>query len=84
MRAHICPRCGLILNRDENAALNRLARGLALARERGRWSPETGGAVGHTGTERLGTAGLLQMGERPSVAPLAEPGISGIHAEECH
>jgi putative transposase len=56
MRTHICPRCGLILDRDENAALNILARGLALAREQGRWAQEAGeptelsGTVGHTGT----------------------------------
>jgi len=28
-RTHVCPRCGLILDRDENAALNILAKGLA-------------------------------------------------------
>ena len=53
MRTHICPRCGLILDRDENAAVNILARGLALAREQGRWPQEAGepkGTVGHTGT----------------------------------
>jgi putative transposase len=56
MRTHLCPRCGLILDRDENAAVNILARGLALAREQGRWAQEAGepteptGTVGHTGT----------------------------------
>jgi putative transposase len=56
MRTHLCPRCGLILDRDENAALNILARGLALAREQGRWAQDAGeptelsGTVGHTGT----------------------------------
>jgi putative transposase len=59
MRTHLCPRCGLILDRDENAALNILARGLALAREQGRWPheptepsepKEPKGTVGHTGT----------------------------------
>jgi putative transposase len=56
VRTHLCPRCGLILDRDENAALNILARGLALAREQGRWAQDTGepteptGTVGHTGT----------------------------------
>jgi IS605 OrfB family transposase len=78
MRTHICPRCGLILDRDENAALNILARGLALAKEQGRWAQEAGelteltkpkGTVGHTGTERLGTAGLLREGESPAVTP---------------
>ncbi len=28
-RTHVCPKCGLILDRDENAALNILAKGLA-------------------------------------------------------
>jgi putative transposase len=56
LRTHICPRCGLILDRDENAAVNMLARGVALAREQGRWPQEAGeptegdGTVGHTGT----------------------------------
>ncbi len=59
VRTHICPRCGLTLDRDENAAVNILARGLALAREQGRWPQEAGepseptelsGTVGHTGT----------------------------------
>jgi len=59
VRKHICPRCGLILDRDENAAVNILARGVALAREQGRWPQETvepseptalRGAVEHTGT----------------------------------
>ena len=77
-RTHLCPRCGLILDRDENAALNILAHGLALAREQGRWAQEAGeptepseptGTVGHTGTERLGTAELLRWGESPAVAP---------------
>jgi putative transposase len=53
VRTHVCPRCGLILDRDENAAANILARGLELAREQGRWPPaqsEPSGTVGHTGT----------------------------------
>jgi putative transposase len=59
MRTHICPRCGLILDRDENAAVNILAHGLALAREQGHWAQEAGeppeptepkGTVGHTET----------------------------------
>ena len=72
MRTHICPRCGLILDRDHNAAAVILQQGLVVARVDGRWPQETSevsGTVGHTGTERLGTAGLLRMGESPSVAP---------------
>ena len=43
MRTHICPRCGLILDRDHNAAAVILHRGLALARAEGRWPPEPSG-----------------------------------------
>jgi putative transposase len=87
VRTHLCPRCGLILDRDENAALNILGGGLALASEQGRWSQEVGeptelrGTVGHTGTERLGTAGLLRWGESPAIAPAGGsrnlPDVSG-------
>jgi putative transposase len=75
VRTHVCPHCGLILDRDHNAAVMILQRGLEVARADGRWPHETSetgetrGTVGHTETERLGTAGLLQMGESPSVAP---------------
>src|SRR6266702_3500969 len=36
-RTHVCPKCGLVLDRDENAAVNILAKALE-------------GTVGHTGT----------------------------------
>jgi hypothetical protein len=41
MRTHVCPRCGLMLDRDHNAAKVILQRGLAVARADGRWPPET-------------------------------------------
>jgi putative transposase len=53
MRTHVCPCCGLILDRDHNAAAVILQRGLALARAECHWPPETSetsGTVGHTGT----------------------------------
>jgi len=62
MRTHICSRCGLILNRDHNAAAVILQHGLAVARADGHWPSETSqtsqtsqtngtsGTVGHTGT----------------------------------
>lgn len=38
VRTHICPGCGVVLDRDHNAALNILAKALD-------------GTVGHTGTD---------------------------------
>jgi putative transposase len=37
VRTHVCPRCGLILDRDHNAARMILEQGLALALEQGQW-----------------------------------------------
>jgi putative transposase len=57
VRTHVCPHCGLILDRDHNAAMMILQRGLAVARADGRWpheTSETSGTVGHTGTGTLG------------------------------
>ena len=53
VRTHVCPRCGLLLDRDHNAAQVILQRGLEVARADGRWPYETremSGTVGHTGT----------------------------------
>ena len=51
VRTHMCPGCGVVLDRDQNAALNILSKAVART-------------VGHTGTdgetiERLGTVSLL-------------------------
>jgi putative transposase len=43
VRTHSCPHCGLSLSRDQNAALNILARGLASLGESPRSSPIYGG-----------------------------------------
>jgi putative transposase len=72
VRTHICPHGGVLLNRDHNAALMILQRGLAVARADGRWSQDTNelsGTLGHTGTSRLGTVGLLCVVARRRVAP---------------
>jgi putative transposase len=47
VRTHVCPRCGLILDRDYNAARHILDRGLTVAREQGLW-PDGAPAVGST------------------------------------
>jgi putative transposase len=44
VRTHICPDCGVVLDRDHNAALNILQEALSSIR---------GGTVGHTETGRL-------------------------------
>ncbi len=50
VRTHGCPHCGLILDRDHNAAEVILQRGLAVARAEGRWPSLTSGISGTTGT----------------------------------
>jgi putative transposase len=44
VRTHICPGCGVVLDRDHNAAKNILQEALSSIR---------GGTVGHTETDRL-------------------------------
>src|SRR5919198_3616056 len=44
-RTHVCPKCGLVLGRDHNAAVTILSRGLALLAQT---------TVGHDGKSRLG------------------------------
>src|SRR5262249_6711253 len=88
VRTHICPRCGLILDRDHNAVVVIREARLAQAIQHGVWDPTTqrvlwrgsgndlgsgsnleSGTMGHTGTERLGTARLLWSAARRFVAP---------------
>ncbi|GCE09334.1 RNA-guided endonuclease InsQ/TnpB family protein [Dictyobacter aurantiacus] len=46
VRTHVCPKCGLLIDRDENAARNILAKALAEREQR-----EQDRTVGHTGTD---------------------------------
>jgi putative transposase len=55
IRTHVCPHCGLILDRDHNAALLIREAGLARAIQQGVWEATAqrvllSGTVGHTGT----------------------------------
>src|SRR5262249_41746235 len=93
VRTPVCPHCGLILDRDQNAALLLREVGLARAIAQGVWAPKTprvsqSGTVGHTVTERWGTAGLLRgccgaaagLLRGGALPRLAEPSISRIYA----
>ena len=44
VRTHICHGCGVVLDRDQNAALNILSKAL---------SPDRNGTEGHSGTDEL-------------------------------
>jgi putative transposase len=50
-RTHVCPKCGLVLGRDHNAALIVLGRGLVLIADKT--------TAGHGGKSRLGRTGPL-------------------------
>ena len=55
VRTHVCPHCGLVLDRDHNAARLIREAGLAQAIQQGIWDPVRhrrvgSGTVGHTGT----------------------------------
>jgi putative transposase len=75
-RTHRCPRCKLVLDRDHNAALNILQRGLEMV---GRGTPEPN-AWGESGPCR-------QPGDGQVVSGLVEPGIPrksiGFSCGEC-
>jgi putative transposase len=48
VRTHICPNCGIVLDRDHNAAINILEAGVVIWRKKNKQSQQ--GTVGHTGT----------------------------------
>ena len=54
MRTHICPRCGLVLDRDWNAALNILAAALLLVAARNRTAGQAGTGSGSPGQNASG------------------------------
>lgn len=60
-RTHICPRCHLVIDRDENAALNILAKGLNQVGVVLNLS-----TVGHTGINASGQTDLCLGGATPS------------------
>jgi putative transposase len=71
-RTHVCPKCGFELDRDQNAALNILKRGLHML------GMEWNGTLGHKGTApQGGTTGETgtSADERrlESVSAVAEP-----------
>ena len=74
-RTHVCPKCGFELDRDQNAALNILKRGLHIL------GVEWNGTLGHKGTAPRvalgGTTGEISTaafeGQPDEVSAVAEP-----------
>jgi putative transposase len=61
VRTHICPRCGVVLDRDHNAALNILAVAVALVgtlghRETSSWEENASGQTASTRTPKRATS----------------------------
>jgi putative transposase len=53
VRTHICPSCGVVLDRDQNAALNILAKALACTQGHRETSSSEENASGQTASTRL-------------------------------
>ena len=69
MRTHICPNCGLVLDRDWNAALNILMAGLLwLAAHRTARQAETGAASAERNASGQTTEGLRKLLRRLKLA----------------
>ncbi len=63
MRTHVCPRCGLVLDRDHNAALNILASAL-----------RTAGQAETSTPRRTNASGQGTAGERKRLRPVKSAG----------
>jgi putative transposase len=63
VRTHVCPSCGLLLDRDHNAALNILAKALeSTVGQTGTAEPDSANAWGELATTALGAISARQVG----------------------
>ena len=85
VRTHVCPHCGLMLDRDHHAALVIREAGLAQTTQQGVWDPVGQrvlhlGTVGHTATGTLGDSraptGRCAAARCPGWRNQASPGCS--------
>jgi hypothetical protein len=82
MRTHLCPNCGLVLDRDYHAALNILAAALVLVAAKHRTAGQAGtgaasaarNASGQTATTRCVRQGTRHSGWMKEESPAFQPG----------